>query len=149
MSANLQEALRRYFNFTAFWPGQAEVIEQVMAGQDVLAIMPTGLGKSLCYQLPALILPGLTLVISPLVAATNAFGMGIDKPDIRLVAHFHLPGSLEAYYQEIGRAVLLEYFGEKPAGGAGEKLILPAWLCPAPAKLSATPVKAAFKDERK
>jgi ATP-dependent DNA helicase RecQ len=47
---------------------QKEVIEQVMAGGDVLAVMPTGQGKSLCYQLPALILPGLSLVISPLVA---------------------------------------------------------------------------------
>ena len=68
MSCNLQEAMHRYFNFTAFRPGQKEVIEQVMAGKDVLAIMPTGQGKSLCYQLPAMILPGLSLVISPLVA---------------------------------------------------------------------------------
>lgn len=68
MFCNLQEALHRYFNFTAFRSGQAEVIEQVLAGNDVLAIMPTGQGKSLCYQLPAMILPGLSLVISPLVA---------------------------------------------------------------------------------
>jgi ATP-dependent DNA helicase RecQ len=68
MSCNLHEALYRYFNFTAFRPGQKEVIERVMAGVDVLAVMPTGQGKSLCYQLPALILPGLSLIISPLVA---------------------------------------------------------------------------------
>jgi len=68
MTYNLQESLYRYFNFTTFRPGQKEVIDRVMAGGDVLAVMPTGQGKSLCYQLPALILPGLSLVISPLVA---------------------------------------------------------------------------------
>ncbi|RJQ32078.1 MAG: DEAD/DEAH box helicase, partial [Peptococcaceae bacterium] len=66
MTYNLRESLYRYFNFTTFRPGQEEVIERVMAGRDVLAVMPTGQGKSLCYQLPALILPGLSLVISPL-----------------------------------------------------------------------------------
>lgn len=61
-------ALHKYFGFTEFRPGQQEVIKQVLAGQDVLAVMPTGLGKSLCYQLPALMMSGVTLVISPLVA---------------------------------------------------------------------------------
>ncbi|AEF95310.1 ATP-dependent DNA helicase, RecQ family [Desulfotomaculum nigrificans CO-1-SRB] len=66
--AQLLAALNKYFGFTDFRPGQREVVEQVMAGQDVLAIMPTGQGKSLCYQLPGFMLPGITLVISPLVA---------------------------------------------------------------------------------
>lgn len=64
----LEKALNRHFHFDRFRPGQKEVIEAVLAGGDVLAVMPTGSGKSLCYQLPALLLPGLTLVISPLVA---------------------------------------------------------------------------------
>lgn len=64
----LEKALRRHFHFDRFRPGQKEVIEGVLGGGDVLAVMPTGSGKSLCYQLPALLLPGLTLVISPLVA---------------------------------------------------------------------------------
>ena len=64
----LGEALSRHFHFERFLPGQKEVMEAVLAGDDVLAVMPTGSGKSLCYQLPALLLPGLTLVISPLVA---------------------------------------------------------------------------------
>ncbi|MCG8401215.1 MAG: ATP-dependent DNA helicase [Firmicutes bacterium] len=64
----LEEALSRQFHFKRFRPGQKEVIEASLAGRDVLAVMPTGSGKSLCYQLPALLLPGLTLVISPLVA---------------------------------------------------------------------------------
>jgi len=65
---NLEDILRGNFDFDCFRPGQKEVIEAVLAGDDVLAVMPTGSGKSLCYQLPALLLPGLTLVISPLVA---------------------------------------------------------------------------------
>ncbi|WP_027364928.1 RecQ family ATP-dependent DNA helicase [Desulfotruncus alcoholivorax] len=64
----LDEALSKHFHFERFRPGQREVIEAALAGDDVLAVMPTGSGKSLCYQLPALLLPGLTLVISPLVA---------------------------------------------------------------------------------
>ncbi|MFN3259230.1 MAG: DNA helicase RecQ [Pikeienuella sp.] len=60
--------LRSTFGFDDFRPGQEEIISAVMAGEDVLAIMPTGGGKSLCYQLPALARPGLTLVVSPLIA---------------------------------------------------------------------------------
>ncbi|MEL6295495.1 MAG: DNA helicase RecQ [Pseudomonadota bacterium] len=60
--------LRDVFGFDDFRPGQQEIVEAVAAGQDVLAIMPTGGGKSLCYQLPALIREGLTLVVSPLIA---------------------------------------------------------------------------------
>ena len=61
-------ALRDLFGYPDFRPGQAPVIEAVLAGEDVLAVMPTGAGKSLCYQLPAFLLPGCTVVISPLVA---------------------------------------------------------------------------------
>ncbi len=64
----LHETLYRRFGFNQFRPGQKEVIEASLAGEDVLAVMPTGSGKSLCYQLPSLLLPGLTLVISPLIA---------------------------------------------------------------------------------
>ncbi|MEM1077971.1 MAG: DNA helicase RecQ [Pseudomonadota bacterium] len=60
--------LSSVFGFSQFRPGQAEVVEAVCAGEDVLAIMPTGGGKSLCFQLPALARPGLTVVISPLIA---------------------------------------------------------------------------------
>ncbi|MDZ4042794.1 MAG: ATP-dependent DNA helicase RecQ [Eubacteriales bacterium] len=67
-SLALDEALFQHFHFKHFRPGQREVIEASFAGEDVLAVMPTGSGKSLCYQLPSLLLPGLTLVISPLVA---------------------------------------------------------------------------------
>ena len=60
--------LGRVFGFPDFRPGQEEIVTAVEAGRDVLAIMPTGGGKSLCYQLPALTRPGVTLVISPLIA---------------------------------------------------------------------------------
>jgi ATP-dependent DNA helicase RecQ len=63
-----QSALERHFGFSRFREGQADVIEAVMAGQDVIVVMPTGGGKSLCYQLPALLFPGVTLVVSPLIA---------------------------------------------------------------------------------
>ena len=60
--------LQSVFGFGAFRPGQAEIIDAVLKGQDVLAVMPTGSGKSLCYQLPALVRTGLTVVVSPLIA---------------------------------------------------------------------------------
>jgi len=60
--------LRRLFGHPEFRPGQREAVEAFLAGRDVLAVMPTGSGKSLCYQLPALVAPGVTLVVSPLIA---------------------------------------------------------------------------------
>lgn len=63
--------LRRVFGFDEFRPGQADVVASVLAGEDVLAVMPTGSGKSLCYQLPAVALGGLTVVVSPLIALIN------------------------------------------------------------------------------
>lgn len=65
---DLTALLRERFGFAEFRPAQQQVIDKVMAGGNALAVMPTGSGKSLCYQLPALALPGLTLVVSPLIA---------------------------------------------------------------------------------
>jgi ATP-dependent DNA helicase RecQ len=66
--AAAQQALRATFGFEDFRPGQRAIIETVLTGADVLAIMPTGSGKSLCYQLPALLRDDLTVVVSPLIA---------------------------------------------------------------------------------
>lgn len=63
-----REALKAYFGFESLRPGQAEVVQAILEGCDAMGIMPTGGGKSLCYQLPALCRPGLTVVVSPLIA---------------------------------------------------------------------------------
>ena len=65
---SLDTLLKDSFGFEGFRPGQREIVEAVCAGEDVLAILPTGAGKSLCFQLPALAREGLTVVISPLIA---------------------------------------------------------------------------------
>ena len=65
---DLLEHLQNHFGLDAFRPAQQEVIEDVLRGRDVLCVMPTGAGKSLCYQLPAAISGGLTIVVSPLIS---------------------------------------------------------------------------------
>jgi ATP-dependent DNA helicase RecQ len=65
---NLRPLLKQYFGFSSFRPLQEEIIRDALAGRDVFAVLPTGGGKSLCFQLPALARPGLTVVISPLIA---------------------------------------------------------------------------------
>lgn len=76
------EALTRYFGYDSFRPGQQGIVEALLAGRDVLGVMPTGAGKSVCYQIPAALSPGATLVISPLISlmrdqvdALNDLGM--------------------------------------------------------------------------
>lgn len=92
---DLSKQLHQQFGFSSFRPGQREVIDAVLSRRDAMAVMPTGQGKSLCYQLPATILPGLTLVISPLIAlmqdqvnslkarhiAAAAFHSGLSEPE--------------------------------------------------------------------
>lgn len=78
--------LREQFGFAEFRPAQKQVIDKVIAGQNALAVMPTGSGKSLCYQLPALALPGLTLVVSPLIA--------LMKDQVDQLNHLGLPATV-------------------------------------------------------
>src|SRR6187551_2772030 len=80
---DLTSALQEQFGFASFRPGQREACEAALADRDVMVVMPTGSGKSLCYQLPALLRDDLTVVVSPLVAlmqdqveALAARGMG-------------------------------------------------------------------------
>ncbi|MCK4257874.1 MAG: DNA helicase RecQ [Halanaerobiales bacterium] len=68
MLENAQNLLKKYYGYSTFRDGQKKVIQSILEGKDTFAIMPTGAGKSICYQIPALLLPGLTLVISPLIS---------------------------------------------------------------------------------
>lgn len=86
-----EDVLRETFGFPEFRPGQAAVVEALLAGRSALAVFPTGGGKSLCYQLPAVLLPGLTLVVSPLIAlmkdqvdALQAWGVAAARLDSTL-----------------------------------------------------------------
>lgn len=90
---DIAATLRESFGFDAFRPGQREVIEHLLAGRSAAAVFPTGGGKSLCYQLPAVLLPGLTLVVSPLIAlmkdqidALAARGIAARRLDSTLTA---------------------------------------------------------------
>jgi ATP-dependent DNA helicase RecQ len=90
--AAAEAVLHATFGFKAFRAGQAEIISNVLAGRDVLAVMPTGSGKSLCYQLPALLRDGLTLVVSPLIAlmrnqVTQLRGYGVAAASLSSANH--------------------------------------------------------------
>ncbi|HYG65213.1 MAG TPA: RecQ family ATP-dependent DNA helicase [Thermoanaerobaculia bacterium] len=90
------DVLRQTFGFDAFRPGQEEVVGHLLAGRSAAAVFPTGAGKSLCFQLPALLLPGLTLVVSPLIALMKdqidqlkARGIDAERLDSTLSAEEH------------------------------------------------------------
>ena len=65
-----QDILKQYFGYDSFRPGQDELVRAILSGRDTLGIMPTGAGKSICYQVPAMLFPGLTLVIAVCCAGT-------------------------------------------------------------------------------
>src|SRR5256885_16956866 len=92
----LKQLIKR-FGISRLRPGQAEVIESVLAQRDTLAIMPTGAGKSLCYQLPALYLPGTTIVVSPLISLMRD---QVEKLDDAGVEAAQVNSALRASEQE-------------------------------------------------
>ena len=100
---DLRELLKRSFGFDSFRPLQREIMEDSLAGRDVFALLPTGGGKSLCYQLPALIRPGLTVVVSPLIALMKD---QVDAMDAMGIPATFLNSSLDAEESERRREKL-------------------------------------------
>jgi ATP-dependent DNA helicase RecQ len=88
--------LRKYFGFERFRPVQQDIVESILSGSDCLAILPTGGGKSLCFQLPGLLFPGITLVISPLISLMTDQVQSLLRKNIPAVALTSLLGAEES-----------------------------------------------------
>src|SRR5437763_8758467 len=120
----LLEVLAARFGFDSFRPGQEQVIDALLAGRSALAVFPTGAGKSLCYQLPALLMEGLTIVVSPLIALMKDQVDGLQA--LGVPATF-INSSLEP--DEIGRRQSALARGElKLLYVAPERLMQPGFL---------------------
>jgi ATP-dependent DNA helicase RecQ len=138
--AQLTAELKRHFGFDRFRPGQEAVVRDVLGGRDLLALMPTGGGKSLCFQLPALLQPGVTLVVSPLIA--------LMQDQVRLlqdngIAASYLNSSLDAaQISQRTRALLRAEY--KLIYLAPERLLHPEFLGGPLAALAAGPGINAF-----
>ena len=123
VGAQPEAVLKNVFGYLEFRAGQKEIIQNILAGRDTLAVMPTGGGKSLCYQIPALIFPGITIVVSPLIALMQDQVVALKEVGVNAV---FLNSSLE--YEEYGKTVKSIKSGEakliyvSPEGLATERL---------------------------
>ena len=99
----LLPALQKYFGYADFRDGQREVVEQILNGENILAAFPTGYGKSLCYQLPALMLPGVTVIVSPLISLMKDQVDALRERGIHAVALLNSSLSWEEYRAELER----------------------------------------------
>jgi len=92
-AASSLDVLSLYWGFQSFRPGQSEIIESVVSGQDTLALLPTGGGKSLCFQIPGLLRPGVTLILSPLISLMHDQVLGLAG---RGITAFAMTGIVDA-----------------------------------------------------
>ena len=99
----LLAALQKYFGYADFRDGQREAIEKILSGENILAAFPTGYGKSLCYQLPALMLPGITVIVSPLISLMKDQVDALHEQRIYGVALLNSSLSWEEYRAELDR----------------------------------------------
>ena len=93
-----RELLKRYFGHSTFRPGQQTLIDGLLVGRDVLGVMPTGAGKSMCYQIPALAMEGMTLVISPLISLMADQVAALNQAGVP-AAYLNSALDLEAYQE--------------------------------------------------
>lgn len=113
--------LKQYFGHTSFRAGQAELIDAILSGRDTLGVMPTGGGKSMCYQIPALLLPGVTLVISPLISLMTDQVAALTKAGVPAAAiNSSLSGEqlYQVYNQARGGMYKLLYIAPERLGTA-------------------------------
>lgn len=118
------QALQQYFGYSQFREGQQPIIDQILSGRDVLGVMPTGAGKSLCYQLPALLFPGITLVISPLISLMKDQVESLVQSGVR-AAFINSSLSLSQYGRALDNARQGQY---KIIYVAPERLVTPGFL---------------------
>ena len=118
------QMLQQYFGYSQFREGQQPIIDQILSGRDVLGVMPTGAGKSLCYQLPALLFPGITLVISPLISLMKDQVESLVQSGVR-AAFINSSLSLSQYGRALDNARQGQY---KIIYVAPERLVTPGFL---------------------
>ena len=118
------EVLKKYFGYDSFREGQEMLVDALLSGQDVLGIMPTGAGKSLCYQIPALLLPGITLVVSPLISLMKDQVSTLNQAGIH-AAFLNSSLSAAQYRKALGFAMEGRY---KIIYVAPERLLTPEFL---------------------
>ena len=119
-----RELLKRYFGHSTFRPGQQTLIDGLLVGRDVLGVMPTGAGKSMCYQIPALAMEGMTLVISPLISLMADQVAALNQAGVP-AAYLNSALDLEAY-QEVLHGVRQGMY--RLLYVAPERLTAPAFL---------------------
>src|SRR4051794_31979402 len=117
---DLLASLRQYFGHTSFRTGQEDLVRAVLDGHDVLAVMPTGSGKSLGFQLPALLLPGTTLVVSPLISLMKDQVDELNRRGIRAAA----------LHSQLSSDVRREALGAVRAGAVRLLYVAPSVLHP-------------------